>query len=122
MLKQGRVIVMKPRVRDEAPDTEALAAVQVALERKPDVTLPADFAQRVAARASTLPQRRKSGPAPYARVTALVVSVVFALGLFVLAPRTSADFRNFGFDLELLVLLQLGVLAWWMGRQPNPNR
>ena len=114
--------MMKPGVQDEAPDAEALAAVQAALERKPNIAMPADFAQRVASRAGALSQGRPSKAIPYARFAALIVSAIVAVVLFALAPSTAADFRDRRFDLEMLVLLQLGVLAWWMGRQPSQSR
>lgn len=112
----------KPRVDDEAPDAEVFAAVQAALERKPDVAMPAYFARRVATRVGAFPPSRRSRAIPYARLTAMIVCLVVAISLFALAPSTAADFRDRRFDLELLVLLQLGVLAWWLGRQPSQSR
>ena len=114
--------MMKPGVQDEAPDAEAFVTLQTALERKPDVAIPADFAQRVVSRAGALPQSRASKAIPYARFTALIVAAIVAVVLFALAPSMAADFRDRRFDLEMLVLLQLGVLAWWMGRQPSRSR
>ena len=98
------------------------AALQVALERKPEVSVPTDFAARVAAQAATLSPSRTSRVPHFARLTALVVSVIVALSLFALAPRTAASFGNLAFDIEVVVLLQLGLLAWWLTKQPGQGR
>lgn len=105
---------------DSTPDTAiSEAELQAALEHKPDVTIPADFAARVAAQATQFyPSRMRRVPR-YARLTALVVAFVVAVSLFALAPRTTASFGNLAFDLELLALLQMGLLAWWFMRQPS---
>ena len=49
-------------------------------------------------------------------VTAGVYMVARSNALFVLAPHAGPSFSNVGFDVELLVLAELGAVAWVLGR------
>jgi hypothetical protein len=40
--------------------------------------------------------------------------VVLTVAMFALAPHAAPDFRNLAFDLELLVLAELGGIAYWL--------
>ena len=120
---------VKETAEGAAPDSQlaiprpvAESAVQAALERKPSIQPPAEFARRVALLTATQPQPRPARAGGYARLTALAALVLVTLALFTLAPRAQASFGNFAFDLELAILVQLALLAWWLGRQPNRER
>jgi len=86
-----------------------------ALERSPELptlAVPPDFAARVVA---SLPKQRAVRPAVYVgRMAAIVAMVVLAIVLFVLAPHASPSFASFAFDIELIVLAQLGAIAYWL--------
>ena len=118
---KGRVLRMTTRSGQEEnlPDGLDEAALQSALERRPEVVIAVDFAERVAAQAAQLSPSRKARVPHYARITALVVACLVALSLFAMAPRTTASFGNMAFNLELVVLLHLAVLAWWLTRQTH---
>jgi hypothetical protein len=96
------------------PQQEFEATMIRALERSREpstVAIPADFAARVAA---SLPKQRVARPAVYAgRVAAVIAMVVLAIVLFALAPHASSSFSSFSFDIELVVLAQLGGIACW---------
>jgi hypothetical protein len=95
-------------------DTALESMLNVALERAPQPKIPAGFAARVTATAIALPQRSPRRRADYGRGTALAVMVVLTATLFVLAPHTSPNVANLGFQVEMLVLLQLGGIGYWM--------
>jgi hypothetical protein len=42
--------------------------------------------------------------------------VLLTVALFVLAPQAGPSFSNVRFDVELLVLTELGAVAWVLGR------
>ena len=136
MLRKGRILRMQARDQNEsaagnlateAPVRSGMqgleeSSLQTALERKPEVQPPADFARRVALQAAVQPQSRLSHTGSYARLTAVVTLVLVACTLFVLAPRGQASFSNFVFDLELAILVQLALLAGWLGTQGGRER
>jgi hypothetical protein len=97
------------------PQEEFEAVMTRALERSPELpplAIPVDFAARVAA---SLPQQRTARPAVrVGRIAAIVAMVVLAIVLFVLAPHASPSFASFTFDIELIVLAQLGAIAYWL--------
>ncbi len=85
-----------------------------ALERRPQVTVPADFAARVVL---ALPAAGGSRRTPRAgKTVAMAAAVLLAGALFVLAPHAGPSFANVGFDVELLVLAELAAVAWVLGR------
>jgi hypothetical protein len=45
--------------------------------------------------------------------------VVLAAALFVLAPHAGPSFSNLAFDLELMVLAELGAVAWVLARMQD---
>lgn len=100
----------------------AQGLVAAALEHKPDVKPPADFARRVALLAAAQPQARRYRVPSYARSAALVATVLVAVALFALAPRSAASFGDLAFDLELVILAQLALMSWWMTTQPYRTR
>jgi len=97
---------------DDMQDETFEARVTKALERRVEVPVPADFAARV--RASLPPVRKRRPSMALGRKTALVGLVVLSLSLFALAPHAAPTFGNMAFDLELLVIAELGGIAYWL--------
>jgi len=92
------------------------ARVTRALEAQPLVVVPADFAVRVR-QALPVPSQRRS-VVSMGRVAAIVGAVVLAVALFALAPHARPEFTSLAFDMELVVLLELGAIAYWfVGRR-----
>lgn len=85
-----------------------------ALERKPFVYVSVDFAERVAARAATLPAPVPRRIHSYGRVATLTGAVLLLLAMFALAPSTQPDFSSVAFDLELVAAAQFVLIAWWV--------
>ena len=94
-------------------DREIEAAITRALETRLDAAVPAGFAARVA---QALPTVAAPRPRVYAgKVAAIAGAVVSAIALFALAPHAQPSFASFSFDVELLLLAQLGGIAYWLG-------
>jgi hypothetical protein len=97
-------------------------AITVALERKPRVAVPEDFAARVA---QSLPRgvSLRAGVVLKAgsvgRRVAVVAMVLLAASLFVLAPHAATSFSSPAFDVELVVLAELGAVAWLLARMQS---
>jgi len=111
---RGSRLTMSDTEQNEAMEQQIAGA----LERRPRVAVPAGFAARVA-------QAMTPGPSPYraphrapraVKTVAAVAAVLLAAALFVLAPHAGPSFSNVGFDVELLVLAELGAVAWVLGR------
>ena len=92
----------------EGVNEETLIA---ALERKPAVAVPQDFAARVIA---ALPAQRPRERVRWGRRVAVGAGVTLTVALFGMAPHTAASFASLAFDLELLMLAQLAGLGWWV--------
>jgi hypothetical protein len=103
-------------LQDLALDPALLPRLDAALEYKPHPSIPVDFAARVASRAATLQQRGPVRPLHLGRNLVWASTVLLAMALFLLAPHTAPSFTSLRFDAELLLLLELGALGWWMGR------
>ena len=92
------------------------AAIDHVLEQKREVAVPAAFAGRVMR--SLPPRRRRAARKPVARFVALFSVLVLLVTMFALAPQARPNLTNFAFDMELLMLLQLSGIAWWvLGRR-----
>lgn len=100
------------KMQDESVDQEFEAVLTRRLESAPVVDVPLDFAARV--RAALPPVRKRRAPMALGRKTALVGLVVLSLSLFALAPHAAPTFGNVAFDLELLVIAELGGIAYWL--------
>jgi len=93
--------------------------IERALERQPEVLVPAEFAARVvrslpvqsAPRGWRLGRARSLG-----KIAAGTAAVVLAVALFVLAPHAVPSFSSLAFDVELLVLAELAAVAWVLAR------
>ena len=91
-----------------------------ALERKPAVDVPAEFAARVAAQ---VPVRRAVAvvPARYGFLAARVGMAVLSVALVVMAMRTTGH-SVLGVALEWLLCAELAGLAGWLGGVWRPVR
>lgn len=106
------------------PDQFLQAAVLEVLTAPPAVMVPADFAARVALRATSQPRSRPAGWADVFRVDAkgtaprvAAVSGVLLLGaLFAFAPHTRPSVLDLRFDVELLLLVELGGVGYLVAR------
>jgi hypothetical protein len=97
------------------PDFEA--AITRALELRPEPVIPADFAARVMhSLPAQTPARTRShiGRLRLGRTAGLIGGAILTTGLFALAPHTTASFSSLTFDLELLLLAELGALGYWL--------
>jgi len=100
-------------------DEKALDAEIVrALEEKPVVAVPVDFAARVRA---ALPPEPKVRAGRFAgRSLGRLVGGVAAVGLVgalcLLAPHARPSFESVAFDLEMVVLVELALVGAWLGR------
>jgi hypothetical protein len=86
------------------------AAITRALEKRPEVGVPMEFAGRVM---RSLPPRRRRRKMPVGRVGVLAGMLALALTMFALAPYMTPKITNFTFDLELLLLVQMAGIGWW---------
>lgn len=91
-----------------------------ALERAPEPQVPADFAARIAASLPALPPPRK--PLRLGRTVALLSVAVLAVAMFLLAPLSAPTFSSIAFDLEILLLLQMAGIAYWLTVKQSGNR
>jgi hypothetical protein len=97
------------------------AAITRTLEKRREPVVPAEFAARVMG--ALPPLRTRQRRMPVGRATAMAAMVAMALTMFALASQARPEFSNFAFDLELLLLVQMGGLGWWVvGRQGLGNR
>ena len=107
----------------DAVPTAVTASVQRALGRSPAVHVPESFAARVSALAVAQPRTRHSGWAGWAgwagfgpRI-ALASAIAVTVAMFAFAPHASPSFTDLHFDIELVLLAELGGMAWWFGLQ-----
>jgi hypothetical protein len=90
-----------------------------AIENKPDVQIPADFAAKIAARAVAQPLRRRRYKPQFGPMIALLFAPIAALALFVLAPHSVPNVKNLSFDAEVVLLTELAFIGWWITRTLN---
>ena len=96
-------------------------AIDAALEQQQALSIPVDFAARVAERAALLPRRSHAPRARYARSVAILLSAILVVALFLLAPHAQPTFSSLGFDIELAVTILLAALAYWLTRVPSES-
>ncbi len=100
------------KMQDETVDPEFEAMLTARLEQRAEVLVPADFAARVrGALPAVKPARRR---VQLGRTVTFAAMGVLAVALFALAPHAAPTFGNVAFDLELMVLVELGGLAYWV--------
>ena len=109
---------MTDKVDEMKSDPVFEAAITRALERQPEVMIPAGFAARVRASLPAQPTvraRRSMG-----QIAALAGAAALVVALCWLAPHARPSFENGVFDMELLMMAELaGVAAWLAMRRGN---
>jgi hypothetical protein len=92
-----------------------------AVEQKPEVQIPADFAAKVAARAVVQPARRRRLKPQFGPMIALLSAPLAAVALFALAPHTAPNLKSLSFDAEVVLLAELAFIGWWITRTFHPK-
>ena len=101
-----------PLYMDANDNTNFEARLTAALEHRPEPTIPADFATRLAAQLPALkPARRRVNAS---RSFAVLAAVICVLALAWLAPHATPSYSSVSFDLELLLFAQLAFIAYWL--------
>jgi hypothetical protein len=101
--------------------TEMDWRVTAALECKPELQVPADFAARLAARAAVRPLSTRRSRPQFGLMIALLSAPVATLALFVLAPHAAAaSITSLSFDAQLALLAELAFVSWWILRGTGP--
>lgn len=88
-------------------------AITRALDRKPEVTVPVDFAAKVRASLPAQPKVRVQRSA--GRMAAGVGAAGLLVALCWLAPHARPSFASVAFDLEMVLVLELVGVAAWLG-------
>ena len=92
------------------PDFEA--AITQALELRRDPVIPAGFTARVM---QSLPAQKPATPRlQVGRTIGIIAAAVLMAGMFALAPHATPNFTSLTFDVELLLLAELGALGYWL--------
>jgi hypothetical protein len=99
-------------LQDENSQAGFDAKLVRALERRPEPMVPADFASRVAAALPPAAPARK--PMQVGRIVGLTAAAVLGVALVALAPHAAPTFASWAFDFELVVIAQLGGIAYWL--------
>jgi hypothetical protein len=99
--------------RESLEATGVESAITRALEKRPEVVVPVEFAGRVM---RSLPPPRRRRKMPVGRTAVMVGMLALALTMFALAPQVRPQITNFAFDLELLLLVQMAGIGWWFMR------
>jgi hypothetical protein len=125
-MKQGRALtaVEQEHVNECEACLEAWldATVTQALDAKPEVRIPADFAARVAAR---LPEQSgtavQSGRGPYRAHWGLITAIVLVtVGLLVMAVADPVRMNTrMGMILMALLVAEIAGIALWLGCWPH---
>ncbi len=100
---------------------EMESRIDRAIEHKPEIRIPADFAAKVAARALAQPARRHRYKPQFGPTIALVSAPLAALALFALAPHSAPNLKSLSFDAEVVLLAELAFIGWWIARTFNPQ-
>jgi hypothetical protein len=104
---------MKEREMAMSDASELEAAITRALDRKPEIVVPMDFAAKVRAALPAQPKvraRRSVG-----REAAVVATAGLVLALCWLAPHARPSFGSVAFDLEMVLVVELMGVAAWLG-------
>ena len=92
---------------------ELEATITRALDRKPEVRIPEDFAARV--RAALPAQSKVRVRRSVGRMAAAVAAAGLVLALCWLAPHARPSFESVAFDLEMVLVVELAGVAAWLG-------
>jgi hypothetical protein len=104
---------MKERESAMSDANEFEAAITRALDRKPEVVVPADFASKVRASLPARPKVRTQRSV--GRMAAGVATVGLVVALCWLAPHARPSFGSMAFDLEMVLVVELMGVAAWLG-------
>ena len=104
---------MKERESAMSDANEFEATITRALDRKPEVVVPADFAAKV--RASLPPRPKVRTQRSAGRTAAGVAAVGLVVALCWLAPHARPSFGSVAFDLEMVLVVELMGVAAWLG-------
>jgi hypothetical protein len=104
---------MKERESSMSDVNEFEAAITRALDRKPEVVVPVDFAARV--RASLPAQPKVNARRSVGREVGMVATAGLVLALCWLAPHARPSFESVAFDLEMVLVVELMGVAAWLG-------
>ncbi len=100
-------------------DQKALdAEITHVLERKPEVVVPLDFAARVRAALPPEPKVRvgRFAGRSVGQAVAGVAGVGLVVALCLLAPHVRPSFESVAFDMEMVLLVELAGVAFWLGK------
>jgi hypothetical protein len=100
----------------DAMENRVEQGIDAALARKPEPSISNDFASKVMARAAALPPRRSVSSSRIGRNIAWASAVMLAVALFVIAPQAAPNLTSIRFDIEMILLVQLACLGWWLSR------
>lgn len=110
--------LMPPTARDSANRDSANMELRIdrAIEQKPEVQIPVDFAAKVAARAVAQPLRRRRYKPQFGPMIALISAPLAVVILFLLAPHAAPNLKSLSFDAEVVLLAELAFIGWWLTR------
>lgn len=91
--------------RQAQQNTQFEARLTRALERRPRVAIPENFAARVAS--SLPPHRPRRRIVPVRKLALGAAALASALAMFAVAPHAAPSFTNLAFDVELMLLAEL---------------
>jgi type IV secretory pathway component VirB8 len=89
-----------------------------ALERKPEIDVPADFRLRLRGTLAAEPLRRPARHPSFACATAYIAAACMAVALIVLTMLYPAEVKvpqSMIFVLEVLIIGQLMAVGFWLG-------
>jgi hypothetical protein len=104
---------MKEREVAMSDANEFEALITRALDRKPEVVVPADFAAKV--RAALPAQPKVRAQRSVGRIAAGVAAVGLVLALCWLAPHARPGIQNMAFGVEMVLVVELMGVAAWLG-------
>ena len=110
---------MKEDLGSMSDANEFEAAITRALDHKPEVAVPADFAARV--RAALPAQPKAKARRSVGREVAMVATVGLVVALCVLAPHARPSFESVAFDLEMVLVVELMGVAAWLGMRRSDS-
>lgn len=111
-----------PENRDRNPPMgsgSATTRIDAALESKPSVHIPENFAAKVAALAGAQGVRPRRRMPQIGRNTALLLTPIVAAALFALAPHAAPNVKSVIFDTEVILVAQLAIIGWWLAGVPG---
>jgi len=113
-IREGRVQTKAESAHVDECETCMDAWLTVALDAKPEVAIPADFAARVAAMAPARPEKRETVRTPrhWGMISAMAIVTVILMVCFA-GPKPANSWV--GLVLVMLVTAEVAGLALWLG-------